>query len=105
MTEIDTGVTAWMITAAALVVAMCIPGLAMFYAGLVRTKNLLSVFSQFFAAAAVIAVLWVLFGYSIATDATGMKEGVFNLHSFIGGTASFFLAHLKPDSVSSGMPE
>ncbi|MDR1855109.1 MAG: ammonium transporter [Azoarcus sp.] len=105
-TPIDTGNSAWMITAAALVVAMCIPGLAMFYAGLVRTKNLLSVFSQFFAAAGVIAVLWVIFGYTIATDATGMQEGVFNLHSFIGGSSNLFLAGIKQGTVNGdGIPE
>jgi Amt family ammonium transporter len=102
---LDTGTTAWMMTSAALVVMMCIPGLAMFYAGLVRSKNLLSVFSQFFATAGVIAVLWVLFGYSLATDTTGMEEGVYNLHSFFGGMSLAFLNHLKPDSIVLGMPE
>ncbi|MDR1229072.1 MAG: ammonium transporter [Azoarcus sp.] len=102
---VDTGTTAWMMTAAALVVMMCIPGLAIFYAGLVRARNLLSVFSQFFATAGVIAVLWVLFGYSLATDTAGMEEGVYNLHSFVGGLSFAFLKHLTPESVSSGMPE
>ncbi|MDR1062756.1 MAG: ammonium transporter [Azoarcus sp.] len=102
---VDTGTTAWMMTAAALVVMMCIPGLAIFYAGLVRARNLLSVFSQFFAAAGVIAILWVLFGYSLAADTAGMEEGVYNLHSFVGGLSFAFLKHLTPESVSSGMPE
>ncbi|MDR1890296.1 MAG: ammonium transporter [Zoogloeaceae bacterium] len=102
---LDTGTTAWMMTAAALVIMMCLPGLAMFYAGMVHAKNPLSVFSQFFATAGVIAVLWVVFGYSIATDTTGMEAGVYNLHSFIGGSSAFFLKHLTPDSISAGMPE
>jgi Amt family ammonium transporter len=103
--KLDTGTTAWMMTASALVIAMCIPGLAMFYAGLVRAKNVLSVFSQIFASAGVIAILWVVVGYSIATDNTGMSEGVYNLHSFVGGLSSAFLAHMTPNSVVSGMPE
>ena len=102
---LDTGTTAWMMTASALVIMMCIPGLAMFYAGMVNAKNVLSVFSQFFATAGVVSILWIVFGYSIATDTTGMEEGVFNLHSFIGGTGALFLAHLTPDSVVGGMPE
>ncbi|MDR2677983.1 MAG: ammonium transporter [Zoogloeaceae bacterium] len=102
---LDTGTTAWMMTAAALVIMMCLPGLAMFYGGMVNAKNLLSVFSQFFATAGIIAVLWVLFGYSIATDTTGMQEGVFNLHSFIGGSHNFLLKNVTIKSVTSGMPE
>ncbi|MDR2364503.1 MAG: ammonium transporter [Zoogloeaceae bacterium] len=102
---LDTGTTSWMMTAAALVIMMCIPGLAMFYAGMVNAKNVLSVFSQFFATAGVVTVLWVVFGYSIATDTTGMEAGVFNLHSFVGGTGALFLAHLKPDNIVNGMPE
>ncbi|GHU13780.1 ammonium transporter [Betaproteobacteria bacterium] len=102
---LDTGTTAWMMTSAALVIMMCIPGLAMFYAGMVNTKNVLSVFSQFFATAGVVSILWIVFGYSIATDTTGMEEGVFNLHSFIGGTGALFLAHLTPDNIVGGMPE
>jgi Amt family ammonium transporter len=102
---LDTGTSAWMMTATALVIVMCIPGLAMFYAGLVRTKNVLSVFSQFFATAGVIAILWVLFGYSIATDTAGMQEGVYNLNSFVGGFSFVFLKHLTVDSIALGMPE
>jgi Amt family ammonium transporter len=101
---LDTGTAAWMMTAAALVIMMCIPGLAMFYAGMLRSRNLLSVFSQFFAGAGLIAILWVIFGYSIVTDATGMVEGEYNLHSFIGGGASFFLRDLRSDSITLGMP-
>ena len=101
---LDTGTAAWMMTAAALVIMMCIPGLAMFYAGMLRSNNLLSVFSQFLAGAGLIAVLWVIFGYSIVTDATGMVAGEYNLHSFVGGLASLFLLDVKSDSVTLGMP-
>ena len=101
---LDTGTSAWMMTAAALVIMMCIPGLAMFYAGMLRSNNLLSVFSQFFAGAGLIAVLWVIFGYSIVTDATGMVEGEYNLHSFVGGLASLLLLDVKSDSITLGMP-
>jgi Amt family ammonium transporter len=94
-----------MMTAAVLVIMMCLPGLAMFYGGMVNAKNLLSVFSQFFATAGVIAVLWVLFGYSIATDTTGMEAGVFNLHSFVGGSSNFLLRNIHLDTLSMGMPE
>ena len=104
--DIDSGHTAWMLPSAALVIAMCIPGLAMFYSGLVRTKNMLSVFSQFFATAGIIAVLCVIFGYTIATDTTGMVAGEFNLHSFIGGTSNLFLGQINQKAVlDSGVSE
>ncbi|MDR0633855.1 MAG: ammonium transporter [Azoarcus sp.] len=101
---LDTGTSAWMMTAAALVIMMCIPGLAMFYAGMLRSTNLLSVFSQFFAGAGLIAILWVIFGYSIVTDATGMVADEYNLHSFVGGLASLLLLDVKNDSITLGMP-
>ncbi|WP_037586435.1 ammonium transporter [Stenoxybacter acetivorans] len=103
---LDTGSTAWMIVAAALVVLMCMPGLAMFYAGMLRSKNVLSVFSQFLATAGVVAVLWVIFGYSIATDTTGMVEGEYTLHSFVGGLSAAFLTNITPDTLTAGgIPE
>ncbi len=68
---LDTGNTAWMICAAMFVLMMCIPGLALFYGGMVRAKNFLSVFTQLFAVAGVIGILWVLFGYSLVVDTTG----------------------------------
>jgi Amt family ammonium transporter len=102
--KLDTGTTAWMMTASALVIMMCIPGLAMFYAGILRSKNLLSVFSQFFAGAGLIAILWVVFGYSIVTDTSGMVKDTYSLNSFIGGLTSFFLRDLTPESITLGMP-
>ena len=82
--KFDTGDTAWMLTSSALVLMMTIPGLALFYGGLVRTKNALSTLMHSFFCAALISVTWVLFGYSMAfgPDVGGM----------IGGTANFGLA-------------
>jgi hypothetical protein len=69
------GDTAWMLTSTALVLFMTIPGLSLFYAGMVRAKNVLSVMMQCFAITALITVLWALYGYSLAFDATGMDQG------------------------------
>src|SRR6188768_4490311 len=63
--QIDTGATAWMLTSTALVLLM-VPGLAMFYGGLVRTKNVLGTMMHSFAAMAVVGVIWVVVGYSLA---------------------------------------
>ena len=64
---LDTGNTAWMLTSTALVLFMTLPGLALFYGGLVRTKNVLSVLMQCFSIASVVTVLWVAVGYSLAS--------------------------------------
>ncbi|WP_445146302.1 ammonium transporter [Dyella sp. Tek66A03] len=104
-THIDSGDTAWMLTATALVLLMTIPGLALFYGGMVRSKNLLSILMQCFAITAVVSVLWMLYGYSLAFSTKGMQAGVTNLHSFIGGLDRVFLAGLKPDSRYQTVPE
>ncbi len=65
-TELNGANTAWILTSTALVLFMTLPGLSLFYGGLVRTKNVLSVLMQCFAIAAVISVLWLIAGYSIA---------------------------------------
>ena len=104
-THIDSGDTAWMLTATALVLLMTIPGLALFYGGMVRAKNLLSILMQCFAITAVVSVLWMLYGYSLAFSTEGMQAGVTNLHSFIGGLDRVFLAGLKPDSRYQTVPE
>jgi Amt family ammonium transporter len=72
---LNTGSTAWMVTAAVLVLFMCLPGLALFYGGLVRAKNMLSLFTQCFGIAGLVGVLWVIYGYSMVVDTTGMVEG------------------------------
>ena len=102
---LDTGVTAWMMTATVLVLCMCLPGLALFYGGLVRAKNMLSLFSQCFAIAGVIGVLWVIYGYSLVIDTTGMAAGEYTFNSFVGGLERAMLAGLKGDSLVLGMPE
>jgi ammonium transporter, Amt family len=88
---LSAGDTAWMLTASFLVLLMTIPGLSLFYAGLVRTKNVLSVFMQCFAITALVTVIWTAYGYSLAFDTTGMQAQVKGLHSFIGGFSKAFL--------------
>ncbi|HSG31327.1 MAG TPA: ammonium transporter [Thermodesulfobacteriota bacterium] len=102
---LDTGDTAWILISTGLVLFMMIPGLAMFYAGLVGRKNVLSLFMQCFAITGVITVLWVLFGYSMAFDTTGMQEGVRNLNSFVGGFSKAMLAGIGIDTLSGTIPE
>jgi Amt family ammonium transporter len=98
---IDTGDTAWMIVSTILVILMTIPGLALFYGGLVRSKNILSVLTQVFAGFALIALLWVTYGYSLAF--AGPSEG--GLSAFIGDFSNFMLGATGPDSVSGTIPE
>ena len=64
--KLDTGNTAWLLTSSALVLMMTLPGLALFYAGLVRAKNTLSLFMQCLVSAGVVGVLWILIGYTLA---------------------------------------
>ena len=99
------GDTAWMLVATVLVLFMTIPGLALFYAGMVRSKNVLSVLMQCFAITGLISVLWVIYGYSLAFDTTGMEQGVVNLNSFVGGFSKAFLSGLTLDSMVAGIPE
>ena len=89
----DKGDTAWMMISTVLVILMTIPGLALFYAGLVRSKNALSVLMQVFVAFAMIALLWAIYGYSLAFTAGG------SLNSFIGGLSKSFLSGIATDSV------
>jgi Amt family ammonium transporter len=102
---INTGDTAWMIVATALVLFMTIPGLSLFYGGLVRSKNVLSIFVQCFAITCLMTILWVIYGYSIAFDGTGMVAGTFNVHSLFGGLGKAFLDGVSVDSVSGTIPE
>jgi len=86
------GDTAWMISATALVLFMTIPGLALFYGGLVRSKNMLSVLMQVFVVTALIYVLWAIYGYSIAFTAG---------NPFMGGFSRIFLSGMTPDSTAA----
>jgi Amt family ammonium transporter len=92
----DTGDTAWILTSTALVLFMTLPGLALFYGGLVRTKNVLSVLMQCFAIACLISVCWVVYGYSLAFKGNG---------AFIGDLSSLFLNNIGRDSLSGTLPE
>ena len=104
--SLDSGDTAWMITATALVLFMTLPGLALFYGGLVRAKNVLTVLVQCFALASIITVLWVVFGYSLAFRMPdGMVAGAIGWHSFIGTAGGFFLKGITPDTLSGSIPE
>ena len=94
--KLDTGDTAWILISTGLVLFMMIPGLAMFYAGLVRTRNVLSVYMHCFGIAALITVLWTLFGYSLAFTAG---------NPFIGSLSKVFLSGVSPDSLSGTIPE
>ncbi len=93
---IDTGHTAWMLTATALVLFMTIPGLALFYGGLVRTKNVLSVLMQCFVLTAVVSVLWVAGGYSLSFTAG---------NGLLGDLSKAFFAGVGRDSISGSIPE
>mgnify|MGYP002712000546 CR=1 FL=1 len=102
---LDSGATAWMMTSTALVLLMTIPGLALFYGGMVRKKNILATMMQSFAITAMITVLWMVAGYSIAFDTTGMEKGVTNFHSFFGGLSRVFLIGMGKDSLIGVIPE
>jgi Amt family ammonium transporter len=101
----DSGDTAWMLTAVMLVLLMTLPGLALFYGGMVRAKNLLSVLMQCFAITALVSVLWLLYGYSLAFGTAGMQAGVVNLHAFVGGFDRALLAGLRPETLHGSIPE
>ncbi len=89
---INKGDMAWMIVATVLVILMVIPGLALFYGGMVRAKNMLSILMQVFIIFSMMAVLWALYGYSLA-----FTEG----SPFIGGFSKLFLAGITPDSMAA----
>ena len=97
---ISGGDTAWILTSTALVLFMTIPGLSLFYAGLVRVKNVLSVLMQCFALTALMSVLWFVAGYTLAFGSSGVEQG-----PFIGDLGNFFLAKVSMDSVSGSIPE
>ncbi|MCK6553732.1 ammonium transporter [Candidatus Binatia bacterium] len=102
---LNSGDTAWMLVSTALVLFMMVPGLALFYGGLVRTKNVLSVLMQCFALTALVTVLWVLYGYSLAFDATGMNPDGGGRAAVIGGLAKVFLRGIDVNSMQGTIPE
>ncbi|KRV73534.1 ammonium transporter [Pseudomonas citronellolis] len=98
---LNSGDTAWMLISSALVLMMTIPGLALFYGGMVRAKNVLSIMMQCFAITALISILWVVYGYSLAFDTVGMEKGVINFASFVGGFDKAFLSGLTSTGLTS----
>jgi Amt family ammonium transporter len=97
--ELNSGDTAWMITATALVLFMTVPGLSLFYAGMVRSKNVLSVLMQCFAITGLMTLLWAFYGYSLAFEDGGALNG------FVGGLGKAFLSGVTVDAMSGSIPE
>ena len=100
----NSGDTAWVLISAVLVLFMTIPGLSLFYAGLVRTKNVLTVMTQCFAITCLVTILWTLYGYSLAFDTTGQVAGQFSWNSIIGTLDKALLLNVTPSSVAPMAP-
>lgn len=96
---LDTGDTAWMLTSTAIVLMMTIPGLALFYGGMVRKKNVLSVVMQAFAITCLVTIIWMVAGYSLAFTEGG------GLNAYIGGLSKAFLAGVGKDTLQGTIPE
>jgi Amt family ammonium transporter len=94
--KIDTGDTAWMLVATALVLLMTVPGLALFYGGMVRKKNVLSLLMQCFAICCLMSILWMVIGYSLAFDAG---------NAYVGGLSKVFLKDLTVGAVNGTIPD
>ena len=94
--SLDTGDTAWMLTSTALVLFMTLPGLALFYAGLVRSKNAVSVLMQCFTIACLVSIVWVVYGYSLAFKGDGL---------FIGDLSAAFLSGIGRETLAGTIPE
>lgn len=94
--DINNGDTAWILTSTALVLFMTLPGLALFYAGLVNSKNVVSVLMQHFAVACVVSIIWVTLGYSLA-----FSSG----NAWIGDLSNIFMKSIDLDSISGTIPE
>ena len=90
--HIDSGDTAWMLTSTLLVILMIVPGLALFYGGLARSKNMLSVLVQVFVVFSLISILWAVYGYSLAFSGDG---------NFFGSFDKLFLKGVTPDSIGA----
>src|SRR6266446_9273129 len=89
--KLDSGDTAWMLTSTALVLMMTIPGLALFYGGMVRKMNVLATVMQSFAVTCLVTVLWMIVGYSLA-----FTEG----NAFVGGLSRFVLNGMGVDAIT-----
>ena len=97
--ELNGADTAWILTSTALVLFMTIPGLSLFYAGLVRVKNVLSVLMQCFALTCLMSLLWFAVGYTIAFGSDGVEQG-----KWIGDFGNVFFANITMDSMNGGIP-
>jgi Amt family ammonium transporter len=102
---IDTGDTAWILASSALVLFMTIPGLALFYAGLVRRQNVLSVLMHCFVLTALMTVLWLVCGYSLSFSTVGMSSEGVGIRSFIGGLDLAFMSGVNRDTVEGTIPK
>jgi len=102
---IDGGDSSWILISSALVLFMTIPGLAFFYAGLVRERNVLSVLMHCFVITALMSVLWLVCGYSLSFSTEGMAVGQKGVHAFIGSLDKIFLNGVTVDSVWGSIPE
>src|SRR5690606_3660923 len=98
---LDSGDTAWMLTSTALVLLMTIPGLALFYGGMVRKKNVLATLAQSFGATALMSILWMVIGYSLAFKENPSES----VNQFVGGLEFLFLAPLTVDAMFGTIPE
>src|SRR5213595_1257765 len=97
--KLDGANTAWMLTASVLVLFMTLPGLALFYGGLVRAKNVLSILMQCFSITCVVTLAWVVAGYSIAFGDGGVSN------AFYGGFDKAFLAGIDVKTLKGSIPE
>ncbi|MEM9254618.1 MAG: ammonium transporter [Pseudomonadota bacterium] len=97
--ELNGADTAWILTSTALVLFMTIPGLSLFYAGLVRVKNVLSVLMQCFALTCLMSLVWFAVGYTIAFGSDGVEQG-----PYIGDFGNLFFAGMNLDSMNGGIP-
>ncbi len=97
--ELNSGDTAWILTSTALVLFMTIPGLALFYAGLVRAKNVLSVLMQCFAITCLASLIWFAYGYNLAFGDGG------SMNQWMGGFGNLFMSNVGRDSLSGTIPE
>jgi len=97
--KLDAANTAWMLTASVLVLFMTLPGLALFYAGLVRSRNVLSVLMQCFAITCVVTLAWVVFVYSIAFGDGGASN------AWYGGFAKSFMSGIGVSTLKGNIPE
>ncbi|MCH8239876.1 MAG: ammonium transporter, partial [Proteobacteria bacterium] len=97
--KLSAGDTAWMLTSTALVLMMTIPGLALFYGGMVRKKNVLATVMQSFAVTCLMSVLWMIAGYSLAFSDGG------GLNAWVGGLSKAFLIGMGKESLTGTIPE